>query len=137
MTSVLTEICFDCADPERLARFWCDVLGWQVAERGDGWVEIRDPAAPPPDRGGVVLIFDRVPEGKAAKNRVHLDVNPVDRDQAAELARLLSLGAREVDVGQGDVQWHVLADPEGNEFCLLRTQLSREGGDGGEVVSQG
>ena len=125
MTSVLTEICFDCADPERLAGFWCAVLGWEVKSREGSLVEIGDPAGPPTDKGGLVLIFDRVPEGKVAKNRVHLDVNPVDRDHDAELARLLALGAREVDVGQRDVRWHVLADPEGNEFCLLRTQLSR------------
>jgi catechol 2,3-dioxygenase-like lactoylglutathione lyase family enzyme len=123
MTSVVTEICFDCADPEGLARFWCAVLGWEVGERGEYWVEIHDPAGPPPDKGGYVLIFDRVPEGKVVKNRVHLDVNPVDRDQDEELARLLELGAQEVDVGQGDVHWHVLADPEGNEFCLLRNRL--------------
>jgi catechol 2,3-dioxygenase-like lactoylglutathione lyase family enzyme len=128
MTSVLTEICFDCADPEGLAAFWCAVLGWEVTEREPDSVEVGDPAGPGPAQGGLVLIFDRVPEGKVAKNRVHLDVNPVDRDHDAELARLLELGAREIDIGQGDVHWTVLADPEGNEFCLLRNQLSRPGG---------
>jgi len=66
-----------------------------------------------------VLTFARVPEGKAIKNRVHLDVNPTDRNQGEEVSRLLGLGARPADVGQGDVSWVVLADPEGNEFCVL------------------
>ncbi len=68
-----------------------------------------------------------VPDGpKRGKNRLHLDVNPTDRDQDAELQRLLELGARPVDIGQGDVTWHVLADPEGNEFCLLRRRVEPE-----------
>jgi Glyoxalase-like domain len=67
------------------------------------------------------LDFVLVPEPKRAKNRLHLDLSPTDRDQDAELQRLLGLGATPADVGQGDdVSWHVLADPEGNEFCLLR-----------------
>jgi hypothetical protein len=66
-----------------------------------------------------VLTFARVPEGKAIKNRLHLDVNPADREQDEEVSRLLALGARHADVGQGDVSWVVLADPEGNEFCVL------------------
>jgi len=62
-----------------------------------------------------------VPDGpKLTKNRLHLDIKPVNRDQAAELDRLLALGARQVDVGQGARSWFVLADPEGNEFCLCR-----------------
>jgi predicted enzyme related to lactoylglutathione lyase len=66
-----------------------------------------------------VLVFVPVPEAKAVKNRLHIDLNPSGCDQAEELERLLSLGARQVDVGQVDVPWVVLADPEGNEFCLL------------------
>ena len=69
------------------------------------------------------LTFARVPEGKTVKNRVHLDVNPADREQDEEVRRLLDLGARHVDVGQGDVTWVVLADPEGNEFCVLADRL--------------
>jgi Glyoxalase-like domain len=65
------------------------------------------------------LTFARVPEGKTVKNRLHLDVNPTDREQDDEVRRLLDLGARHSDVGQGDVSWVVLADPEGNEFCVL------------------
>ena len=67
----------------------------------------------------IELVFAEVPEPKTAKNRVHIDVNPSGCDQAEELERLLGLGATQVDVGQGDVPWLVLADPEGNEFCLL------------------
>jgi hypothetical protein len=66
------------------------------------------------------LTFARVPEGKTAKNRVHLDINPTDRDQGEEVRRLLDLGARHADVGQtGEESWITLADPEGNEFCVL------------------
>jgi hypothetical protein len=65
------------------------------------------------------LTFAHVPEGKTVKNRLHLDLNPTDREQDEEVRRLLDLGARHADVGQGDVSWVVLADPEGNEFCVL------------------
>lgn len=65
------------------------------------------------------LTFARVPEGKTVKNRLHLDVSPADREQGEEVVRLIGLGARRSDVGQGDESWVVLADPEGNEFCVL------------------
>jgi len=74
-------------------------------------------------RSPVVLLVIEVPEQKTVKNRVHLDVNPVGADQEEELQRLLALGARPVDIGQGETTWVVLADPEGNEFCLLRRRL--------------
>jgi hypothetical protein len=67
----------------------------------------------------VTIVFEPVPEKKTIKNRVHLDVKAVDGDQDAEVERLIALGARRVDIGQGDVSWVVLADPEGNEFCVL------------------
>jgi hypothetical protein len=70
------------------------------------------------------IVFVTVPEAKTVKNRLHIDLNP-DADRDAEIERLVGLGARKVDVGQGDVAWTVLADPEGNEFCVLR---AREGG---------
>jgi hypothetical protein len=60
-----------------------------------------------------------VPEGKTVKNRLHLDLNPTDREQDEEVRRLIDLGARHADVGQGDASWVVLVDPEGNEFCVL------------------
>lgn len=120
MGSRFTELVIDCADPARVADFWARVLDYQVIERGpQGEVEIgaRIGAAP-------TLVFVPVPEPKTVKNRVHIDVNPTTTDQDAELERLLALGARRVDVGQtSDVSWVVLADPEGNEFCLLRRQV--------------
>jgi predicted enzyme related to lactoylglutathione lyase len=119
MANRITSWCIDCADPELLASFWCAVLDWQITERDTEGIRIQGS----PDEPAIDLIV--VPDGpKRAKNRIHLDVNSTDRDQAAELERLLALGARPVDVGQGDVTWHVLADPEGNEFCLLRSRVA-------------
>jgi Glyoxalase-like domain len=123
MTSKFTELVIDCADPSGLARFWCSVLGYEVQHEDDEIVAIGSPMAPEgKDRPGPVppvLTFARVPEGKVVKNRLHIDVNPTDREQDEEVRRLLDLGARPADVGQGDVSWVVLADPEGNEFCVL------------------
>jgi hypothetical protein len=65
-----------------------------------------------------------VPEGKSVKNRLHIDVNPVGVPQEVELQRLFDLGATHVDIGQGEETWYVLADPEGNEFCLLRSTVA-------------
>jgi hypothetical protein len=119
MGSRFTELVIDCADPERVAGFWADVLDYRVLERGAGGeIEIGGG-----NTGEVTLVFVKVPEPKAVKNRVHIDVNPVGADHVDELQRLLALGAREVDVGQGEQTWVVLADPEGNEFCLLRRRL--------------
>ena len=124
MTSKFTELAIDCADPSSLAGFWCSVLGYEVQDEDDGIITIGSAAVPegknhlgpvPP-----TLTFARVPEGKTVKNRLHLDVNPADREQDEEVRRLLDLGARHADVGQGpDVSWVVMADPEGNEFCVL------------------
>ncbi|MEU6841447.1 VOC family protein [Streptomyces sp. NPDC046716] len=126
MTSRFTELAVDCHDPERLAAFWCAVLGFEVIDRSEGKVEIgswvptaeavRARQMPP------TVFFVRVPEGKAAKNRLHLDVSPIDRSTDDEVTRLLGLGATKADVGQGSGRsWVVMADPEGNEFCVLRT----------------
>ncbi|MFE1948987.1 VOC family protein [Streptomyces sp. NPDC059524] len=127
MTSKFTELAIDCADPEGLAGFWCLVLGYVVQGREEGLVTIGSPEVPEgKERPGPVpptLTFARVPEGKSVKNRLHIDVNPTDTDQAGEVARLLALGARHADVGQGDdVGWVTLHDPEGNEFCVLATR---------------
>ncbi|MFD6100487.1 VOC family protein [Nocardiopsis flavescens] len=124
MAAKFTELAFDCADPSALARFWCAVLEYEVQSEEDDFISIGSPAVPEGrERVGPVppaLTFARVPQGKSGKNRLHVDVNPTDRDQAEEVRRLLDLGARRVDVGQGeDVTWVVLADPEGNEFCVL------------------
>ncbi|GAA3487180.1 VOC family protein [Streptomyces cremeus] len=129
MTSKFTEIAIDCADPLRLAGFWCAVLGYEVRAEEDGgeYVSIGSPAVPEGrDRPGPVpptLAFARVPEGKSVKNRLHIDVNPTDTDQETEVRRLLALGARHADVGQtGKESWVTLTDPEGNEFCVLATR---------------
>ncbi|AWW43342.1 glyoxalase [Streptomyces sp. AS58] len=123
MASKFTELAIDCADPDALARFWCSVLGYEVQKVEDGVVTIGSPAVPEgKERLGPVpptLTFARVPEGKTVKNRLHIDVNPADREQDEEVRRLLGLGARRADVGQGGESWVVLTDPEGNEFCVL------------------
>ena len=130
MTSRLTEINIDCADPAGLARFWCAALGYGVLDATDDLVEIGPARGPDAEllaavrRGPVApsIFLARVPEGKAAKNRLHLDLSPIDATQAAEVARLEQLGARPADVGQtGAESWIVMADPEGNEFCVLRS----------------
>jgi len=121
MGSALREIVVDCRDPSRLAGFWSEVLDWPVTDdpRGYCWLSsTRDHLSPQP-----LLVFVPVPEAKAAKNRLHIDVCPSGCEQAEELERLLGLGARRVDVGQGDAPWIVLADPEGNEFCLLGRRI--------------
>jgi hypothetical protein len=124
MTSKFTELAIDCADPGGLARFWCSVLGYEVQGQDDETVTIGSPDVPEgKNRRGPVpptLTFARVSEGKTGKNRLHLDVNATDRKQEEEVRRLLDLGARHADVGQaGEESWVVLADPEGNEFCVL------------------
>ncbi len=124
MSCRISELVLDVADPERLAAFWCDVLGYvEVGREDDGAVEIG-----PPDVGfggpQPTIVLSPSSDPRLGQLPLHIDVSPTDRDQDAELARLLALGARPVDVGQGpDVTWHVLADPEGNEFCLLRRRL--------------
>ncbi|MEU5373341.1 VOC family protein [Streptomyces sp. NPDC005951] len=125
MAAKLTELAIDCADPAALARFWCSVLDYEVqgVEEGEEVVTIGPPSVPEgKNRPGPVppaLTFARVPEGKTVKNRLHIDVNPTDREQDEEVERLLALGARRADVGQDGASWVVLTDPEGNEFCVL------------------
>ena len=129
MGSRLTEIAVDCHDPAAQAAFWAAVLGYHVVHSDDRWVEIAPWENEPSDLADQVrrapavptLVFLAVPEGKTVKNRLHLDVSPIDRSQEAEVERLVGLGARHADVGQGEQSWVVLADPEGNEFCVLRS----------------
>ncbi|MDV5149038.1 VOC family protein [Streptomyces sp. SBC-4] len=126
MTSRFTELAVDCHDPEVLAAFWCEVLDFKVIDRNGDLIEIGswEPTAEevrarqmPP-----TICFDKVPEGKTVKNRLHLDISPIDCSTEDEVTRLLGLGATKADVGQGpDRSWVVMADPEGNEFCVLRT----------------
>ncbi|MGC1184479.1 MAG: VOC family protein [Candidatus Dormiibacterota bacterium] len=119
MSSRFYSVVIDCHGPSALARFWAEVLSYKVVyEEPHEVVVARDDDTYP------ALIFVPVPESKSIKNRLHIDLAP--DDQVAEVTRLLALGATPADVGQGpDVSWVVLADPEGNEFCVLS---SREGG---------
>ena len=115
-------LCIDSTDPPKIASFWEEALGWRrTFDEDDDHDEIvlEPPTGSPEDGVAPDLLFLRVPEAKSGKNRLHIDLRP--KDQAAEVARLEALGARRVDVGQGpDVTWVVLADPDGNEFCVLR-----------------
>lgn len=125
MTSVIGQVTVDAAEPTALAGWWAQVLDWTVHPE-DGPDEVWIESAAPGQPGRQEILFIRVPEAKTVKNRLHLDLRPADgTDQATELQRLLDLGARKVDIGQGEVPWHVLADPEGNEFCLLRSTPSQ------------
>jgi predicted enzyme related to lactoylglutathione lyase len=117
MAAKFTELIVDANDVERLAAFWEAVLGW---ERRDTYDDDGDVELAAPDGSLPTIVFAEVPEPKTVKGRIHIDVSPSGVDQATELERLLSLGALPVDIGQGDVSWIVLADPEGNEFCLLQ-----------------
>jgi len=130
MVSRFKELIVDCHDPRALAEFWCEVLGYMITEEVDGLVEIAGASPTIEDvRASAVvptLVFVPVPEGKTVKNRIHIDVNPVDRTQAEEVERLIALGAKRIDIGQGDVHWVVMADPEGNEFCVLRSLATGE-----------
>lgn len=127
MASRLTEIVVDCHDPAAQAAFWSAVLDYHVVFADEEQVEIAAWEQQPADlaerlgaaAGVPTLVFVVVPEGKTLKNRLHLDIRPVDRGYDEELERLIGLGARRADVGQGNKPWAVLADPEGNEFCLL------------------
>lgn len=118
-------ICVDAIDPSELARFWEQALGWRRTHDAPAEVVLEPPAGSAEDGVAPDLLFLRVPEGKSGKNRVHLDLRPVD--QQAELKRLTALGARVIDVGQpADASWIVMRDPEGNEFDLLRAYTDEE-----------
>ena len=125
MTIRMQCVCVDSNDPDKLARFWADVLGWRRTFEDDEEIVLEPPAGSRED--GVIpdLLFVRVPEAKSVKNRLHIDLRP--DDQQAEVGRIEALGARRVSVGQcEDVSWVVLADPEGNEFCVLRALTAEE-----------
>jgi predicted enzyme related to lactoylglutathione lyase len=108
----------DARDPAALGRWWQKALGWVVVNDDPDEFEIRPTANRFPG-----LLFGAVPEPKTIKNRLHLDFRPDDRD--TEVERMLALGATRADVGQGNESWVVLADPEGNEFCILSSRPGR------------
>lgn len=127
-------LCIDTPDPGKIAGFWEAALGWRRTFDRDDQVCLEPPEGSPED--GIVpdLLFLRVPESKASKNRLHLDLRPAD--QSAEVARLEALGARRVSVGQGDVSWVVMADPDGNEFDVLRPLTPAELPPGHDAVGR-
>lgn len=115
MPSRLAVVTIDAIKPQVVADFWCAVLGWHTVEEDSGIISIG-----PRDGSWPSIDVVAVPEGKTIKNRLHFDLRADGVPTSEELERLLSLGARRINVGQGpDVSWVVLADPEGNEFCLL------------------
>ena len=116
MGAQLREIVIDCNDPRLVAEFWGQMLGWEVQTTSGDELWMSASGAPFPD---LVIVFGTVPEKKTVKDRIHLDVSPIGCDRDEEVERLLALGAQRVDIGQGEQPWVVLADPEGNEFCVL------------------
>lgn len=134
------QVVIDCADPAALSRFWAETLHYKLQDPPTGYASWPDflraqgvpesefnsaSAIVDPDGAGPRVFFQRVPDQKSVKNRLHLDLRP--QDQAAEVERLIALGATRVDVGQDDdVTWVVLADPEGNEFCIIRALTPEE-----------
>ncbi|MBO0679592.1 VOC family protein [Mycolicibacterium sp. S2-37] len=115
MSLRFSDLCIDAKDTRALAAWWAEVLGWPAEDAGDGDVVLRAPAG-----AGADWLFLEVPDDKVVKNRLHVDLTP--DDQQAEVDRLTALGARRVDIGQGEQTWVVLADPEGNEFCVLAAE---------------
>ncbi|MFA9431477.1 VOC family protein [Egicoccus sp. AB-alg2] len=127
MACRIGELVLACREPEVLARFWCEVLGFVELDREeDDGATVMVEIGPPEGWGGPqpTIILARRDAPETGRSRLHIDLNATDRDQADELERLLELGARPADVGQtGDEGWHVLSDPEGNVFCLLEARL--------------
>jgi predicted enzyme related to lactoylglutathione lyase len=116
----LHHIVVDTHDLPGLARFWTQALGWKILSERD-----REIVIGPEQSAPVGMCFMPVPDAKTVKNRVHLDLTTSAEDRDEEIERLLALGARRVDVGQtGAESWTVLADPEGNEFCVVRPKLT-------------
>jgi Glyoxalase-like domain len=111
-------VVIDCADPHGLARFWAAALGWRVTFSSDAECALEPPEGSPEADVSPDLLFVKVPDEKVVKNRLHLDLRPAD--QQVTVDRLLTLGATHAEIGQtGEEPWVVLADPEGNEFCVL------------------
>ncbi|SFM78962.1 hypothetical protein SAMN04487980_1005204 [Streptomyces sp. cf124] len=114
-TGPIAAVVVDCADPRAMARFWGEATGWAPHEVTDAQASLRSPAGV-----GPYLEFLRTADAATVPDRVHLDLLPSPGDdKAAEVARLRALGATDLDIGQGDVPWTCLTDPEGHEFCVL------------------
>jgi predicted enzyme related to lactoylglutathione lyase len=127
VSSRIENVSFDCADTYELSGFWSEVLGY--ARHPDDHPGDPEAMLLPPNGVGPNVFFQRVPEGKVVKNRLHLCVQPTDRSRDAEVERLTALGATQVtDYRRPDGSgWVVLADPEDNEFCVLRSAEERAG----------
>jgi hypothetical protein len=124
---VIRTVTFDCTDARTLATFWAGALGWNVYLDDDPEVVVAPSFPPPTGPRPPVLLFIPVPEGKAAKNRVHLDLGSDGGSRDEQVARLVALGATQVAdhrTAEG-LGWIVLADPEGNEFCIERSEAER------------
>jgi predicted enzyme related to lactoylglutathione lyase len=120
MPVTLHHVVVDTHDLPGLARFWSQALDWKILSERDGEIVIGPDVNAP-----VGMCFMPVSDPKTVKNRVHLDVTTEAADRDAEIERLLALGARRVDIGQtGEESWTVLADPEGNEFCVIRPKAT-------------
>ncbi|MCE7012026.1 VOC family protein [Kibdelosporangium philippinense] len=116
MSTRLVNVIIATASPEALSQFWSQLLGWDLV-REHGEIDVR---APESQGWDLDLVFDQADEPKTAQNRIHLDLasaSPADQAEIIERAR--DLGAKSIDIGQGDVPWEVMADPDGNEFCVL------------------
>jgi Glyoxalase-like domain len=120
MPTRAVHLVLDANDTSSLAAFWASALGWEISSDEPGEAVVWPAGFQYPGKTALPLIFVPVPEGKAGKNRVHLDLATSSREnQVATVQRLLELGASRGDIGQGKVPWEVMADPEGNEFCVL------------------
>ena len=124
MTVNVNHITFDCADARALGEFWAELLGWNLFYDDEPEVVVGPHY---PTQGSLSLLFIPVPEGKTAKNRVHLDLQPTDRSRDEQVDQALSLGATLVGDHRNDdgTGWVTLADPEGNEFCIERSVAER------------
>ncbi|APY90370.1 VOC family protein [Streptomyces alfalfae] len=120
MSTRLVQINMKAHDDSALGQFWAEVLGWGVDSEAPGVTNLEPVGFAYPDPSALCIDLVSRPEPKAVKNRVHIDLATTSAAHQAELvARLKGLGATLADVGQGDVPWTVMADPEGNEFCVL------------------
>ena len=128
MVSFLSHTSVDCANAFGLSQWWKQVLGYVDIEDDPNEPGHDECAIRRPD-GGHEILFIEVPEGKVVKNRIHFDLRPGDRTRDEEVARLLSIGATQIsdqrEIRNDGTGWVVLADPEGNEFCILRSEAER------------
>lgn len=136
MATRLVHLLIDSADPLRAATFWAQALSWKQVDEGPDEAVACPVGFDYPGTSAVPLVFVPVPELKTAKNRVHLDLTSTSLDdQATKVERLIGLGATHIDIGPGDVPWVVLADPEGNEFCVLEPRpVYRDAGPVAAIV---